>query len=263
MLGRDGTSNLGGGSCVRRGEGATPVRPSPNGTPMRRHVVLPVLLASTLGLAACGQAVDTASGDGATSPTAEAPDTSTAAPSATATAEPAATEPAATEPSAPATATEGDCSASGMTATEVTGTDLPDPTRDTAAFLLDAALRCDEQLLVTAATESGTRLTFGDAEPGAFFALPEGEEDLYATIVTLLSELTPATAEHTDPVVHVWPRVASEAFADDDAAWQEAVDAGLVTAEQAEQMRAGGSGYLGWRLGITATGDWAFLVAGD
>ena len=37
MLGRDGTSNLGGGSCVRRGEGATPVRPSPNGTPMRRH----------------------------------------------------------------------------------------------------------------------------------------------------------------------------------------------------------------------------------
>lgn len=227
---------------------------------MRRHLVLPVLLASTLGLAACGQVADTTSGAGTTAPTgaatspAAAPsDTPTAAPS------PTTTEPASTEPAA----SEGDCSASGMTAGTVTGTDLPDPTRATAEFLVDAALRCDEQLLVTAATESSTNLSFGDVEPGTFFALPEREEDLYATIVTLLTELTPATAAHADPAVHVWPRVATEEFADDDAAWQEAVDAGLVTATQAEQMRAEGSGYLGWRLGITVDGDWAFFVAGD
>ena len=225
---------------------------------MRRHLLLPVLLASTLGLAACGQAVDTASGDGTAAPTGTA--TSPAAePSPTATTEPTTTEPTTTEPAA----SEGDCSASGMTASSVTGTDLPDATVATAEFLLDAALRCDEQLLVTAATESSTNLSFGDVEPGTFFALPEGQEDLYATIVTLLTELPPATAANADPIVHVWPRVATEEFTDDDAAWQEVVDAGLVTATQAEQMREGGSGYLGWRLGITVDGDWAFFVAGD
>ena len=257
MLGRDGASNLGGGSCVERGEGAAPARPSRNGTPMRRHLVLPVLLASTLGLAACGQAVDTVSGGSTTSPA------GTSAPADVQADTPTPTATTTTEAAAPAPATEGDCSASGMATTGVAGTELPDPTRATAEFLLDAALRCDEQLLVTAATESSTTVTFGEVEPGTFFALPEREEDLYATIVTLLGDLTPATAAHADPAVHVWPRVATEAYADDDAAWQEVVDAGLVTAEQAEQMRAGGSGYLGWRLGITAAGDWAFFVAGD
>ena len=34
-------------------------------------------------------------------------------------------------------------------------------------------------------------------------------------------------------------------------------------AEQAAQMRAEGSGYLGYRLGIGASGQWMYLVGGD
>ncbi len=81
--------------------------------------------------------------------------------------------------------------------------------------------------------------------------------------MVLLTELPPAAQADTDPVAHVWPRVATEAFADDDAAWQEVVDAGLLEADQADRMRDAGAGYLGWRIGITTTGDWAFFVAGD
>jgi hypothetical protein len=32
---------------------------------------------------------------------------------------------------------------------------------------------------------------------------------------------------------------------------------------QIERIRRGGSGYLGYRIGITPTGDWQFFVAGD
>ena len=222
---------------------------------MRRHLVLPALLASTLGLAACGQVADTpAGGDTAApvaAPTTDVPTTET----------PADTDTPGTDPAAPEG--QADCSAGGRTQAPVTGTDLPEPTVTTAEFLVDAAVRCDEQLLATAATESGTKLTFGDADPTTFFGLPETEHDLYATIVTLLTELPPAAQAHTDPVAHVWPRVATEAFADDDAAWQEVVDAGLLEAGRADRMRQAGSGYLGWRIGITADGDWTFLVAGD
>ena len=232
---------------------------------MRRTLLLPFLLASTLGLAACGQAADTTS-DGDTAVPVAAP--TTAAPT---TAAPIADEPATEAPSedeAPGTERNapvagGDCSASGMTAAPVTGSDLPEATRATAEFLVDAAVRCDEQLLTTAATESGTTLSFADVDPTTFFGLPETEDELYATIVTLLSEVPQAAQAHTDPVAHVWPRVATEAFADDDAAWQEVVDAGLLEADEATRMREAGAGYLGWRIGITTTGGWAFLVAGD
>ena len=225
---------------------------------MRRHLVLPVLLSATLALAACGQAVDTTSGDGDTaspvaSPAPESPSTET--PTETPTPDPA------TDPTvAPV---EGDCSAAGLSVGAVAGDGLSEATLATAEFLVDAALRCDEQLLTTAATESGTTLTFGGADPTEFFGLPETEERLYATIVTLLTEVPPAERESTDPVAHVWPRVATEAFADDDTAWQEVVDAGLLEADEAEAMRAAGAGYLGWRLAIDATGSWTFLVAGD
>lgn len=232
---------------------------------MRRHLVLPVLLASALGLAACGQATDTtAGGDTATpvaAPTTDAPATDTPATDTPTTATPTETAAPGTDPVRPAV--EGDCSAAGLAPAPVAGTDLPEATVATAELLVDAALRCDEQLLTTAATESDTKLTFGDVDPTTFFGLPETEEDLYATIVTLLTELPPAVQAHTDPVAHVWPRVATEAFAADDAAWQEVVDAGLLEVDQAEQMREAGAGYLGWRIGITTDGDWTFFVAGD
>lgn len=223
---------------------------------MRGHLVLPVLVAAALGLTACGGDTDTTSPDG------------TASPSPTTTDAPASPDPAdsptdATEPTEQETVA-GDCSAAGMTADGADLARLPDQARAAAAFLLDAALRCDEQLLATAAFESGTTLTFGEADPYEFFGLPEQDEEIYAIIATLLTE-TPYAAEADDatPATFVWPRVHTSDWVDADQAWQEVVDAGLLTAAEADEMRAAGTGYLGWRLGITGEGDWQFFVAGD
>lgn len=40
-------------------------------------------------------------------------------------------------------------------------------------------------------------------------------------------------------------------------------DAGLYTEEELDLMRRGGGGYLGYRVSITADGDWILPVAGD
>lgn len=240
--------------------------PSRNGTTMRRPLVLPILLAASLGLAACGGAADTTA-DGTASP----------APSVGATSEPTGeptSEPTAAPTSAPAldptsepTATRpagADCSAAGVTGEVNGGATLPDAAAATAAFLLDAAVRCDEPLLVTAATESDTQILFGNADPSTFFGLPEDDEQVYGVIATLLTEVPHAAqADDSTPATFVWPRVATDDWAETDEAWQEVVDAGLLTEAQADEQRAAGSGYLGWRIGITGDGAWQFLTAGD
>lgn len=180
------------------------------------------------------------------------------------------TPPAETEDEATATptATEaavaGDCSAAGMSDAGADLANLPDEAGATATFLLDAALRCDEQLLATAAFESDARLTFGDADPYEFFGLPEDDQQVYAVIATLLAELPyAAEADDATPATFVWPRVHTGDWAESDEAWQEVVDAGLLTQAEADEQRAAGSGHLGWRLGISGDGTWMYLVAGD
>lgn len=226
---------------------------------MRPPLVVPILLASALGLAACGGGADT------TERPRQAP-TSEDSPSAEPTIEPTTaptTEPT-TEPTGVETAVAGDCSASGMSEDDADVADLPEEARATAEFLLDAALRCDEQLLATAAFESSTQLTFADADPYEFFGLPEDDEQVYSVIVTLLTEV-PYAAEGDDatPATFVWPRVQTSDWADADEAWQEVVDTGLLTASEADEQRAAGTGYLGWRIGISGDGTWRYFVAGD
>lgn len=174
-----------------------------------------------------------------------------------------ASSPSPTATPSPASTVGGpDCSTQGA-AVDVDLDALPRATRDTATFLLDAASRCDEPLLATAATESETTLSFGVADPYEVFALPEGDER-YVALVTLLTEVPwAAQADDADPATFVWPRVATQEWQDDDAAWQEVVDAGVLTADEASSQRDAGSGYLGWRIGITGDGTWTFFVAGD
>jgi hypothetical protein len=234
--------------------------PSRNGTTMRLPRLLPILLAASLGLTACGGGADPATDDGTTSPT----------PSATATTEPT-TEPTpdptaapTSEPTATTSPTSADCSAAGITGDVNGAATLPDEAAATAAFLLDAAVRCDEPLLVTAATESDTQILFGNADASTFFGLPEDDEQVYGVIATLLTEVPyAAQADDSTPATFVWPRVATGDRAEADEAWQEVVDAGLLTQTEADEQRAAGSGYLGWRIGITGDGDWQFLTAGD
>lgn len=232
-------------------------------------MMLRTLVASALvlGAVACGDATSADPAATETTPSeTTSPEPTAPAASPTPTDEPGTPVPTpAPTPTGEATtdpvAAEGDCSAAGMAGGEVG--QVPDDARATAEFLLDAALRCDEQLLATAASESNTTLTFGDTDPYEFFGLPD-EENEYATIVTLLTELPHAAeADDAKPGIFVWPRVATGDWADSDEAWQEVVDAGLLTQQLADDMRAAGSGYMGWRLGIRGDGNWMYFVAGD
>ena len=223
---------------------------------MRTALHTSLLVAVALAAAACG------GGDPdpiATSTSVPSPSSEAATPTPTPTASPVATPtpvPAVTTPAA-------DCSTQGA---DVSGADLdrlPAEARETATFLLDAANRCDEQLLATAAAESDTSLGFGGEDPHEAFGLPDGDER-YTALVTLLTELPyAAQADDATPATFVWPRVATGDWQDDDTAWQEPVDAGLLSAGEAAAMRDAGNGYLGWRIGIRGDGTWMFLVAGD
>ena len=234
---------------------------------MNTSLKLAFATASLAGLlVACGGTGDVsgpATGDTpSTDTSAPAPsdDATTEAPSDDATPD----EPASDTDPAPVVDGDVDCSAAGLELGDGFFLDLTEEAADSAEFILDAALRCDEQLLATAAAESGTELTFGSADPYEFFGLPEGDEPYYEIIARLLGETQPeGFAPRDDEMIWYWPAVATERGFDDAAAWEDLADAGLYTTEQIEAFRESGTGYLGWRLGIADDGTWMFFVAGD
>lgn len=182
-----------------------------------------------------------------------------AAPAPTTTPSQAPSESASTASPAPEV-TAGDCSGASLTGEAADFSGLPEGARRTAELLLDAVTRCDEQLLYTAATESGTNLSFGGATPDEVFALPEDEDQAYGTLARLLARTEGAYDEASG--LYVWPRLQLAANLGSDEAWQEVVDAGILTQELADSMRAAGE-YLGYRLGIAEDGTWQYFVAGD
>lgn len=217
-------------------------------------VALAVLLAACggTGVEPGGPAVSNSETAPATEPT--GPAASESAP----TTEPATSEPDASDPVA------ADCSAAGLDLGDGAFLDLTEDARATAELILDAALRCDEQILATAAFESDTGLTFGNADPYEFFGLPEQDDlQVYEVIARLLAETQPGEVYSEDHAIWVWPAVATAASVDDDNAWQDLAESGLYTAEEIEELRTQGDGYLGWRIGIADDGTWQYLVAGD
>lgn len=226
--------------------------------------LLPVLALAAL-LAACGGTGSGTAPIDATTPAtpsaSEPADDPTDAPTSEPTAEPTTdptSEPTDSEPVA------ADCSAGGLDLGDGAFLDLTEDASATAELLLDAALRCDEQILATAAAESETNLSFGGADPYEFFGLPEREdEQVYEVIARLLAETQPGEVYNDEHAIWVWPAVATAASVDDDAAWQDLADAGLYSNAEIEELRTQSDGYLGWRIGIDDAGTWMFLVAGD
>ncbi|SKC75103.1 hypothetical protein [Krasilnikoviella flava] len=164
----------------------------------------------------------------------------------------------------------GDCSAAGLDVPEPDVAELPEPVQDTARTLLEAATSCDDQALTTLAEAAGRHdLNWGGQPPRDTFALPDAEQDddVYAILARLLVGTTPCVIESQgdDGVerAYSWPRVnpgGCEATTED---WQDAVDAGAITAREAEEMRdAGRSGYEGWRVVIREDGGWMQFVDG-
>lgn len=142
----------------------------------------------------------------------------------------------------------------------VTVRGMPTATRTTARALIGAAVRCQSRELARRAERDRTRLSFGIVTPREFFALPE-KETKYRYLVDALVKSRPGYEKLSG--YYVWPRVSTAQGARDPKAWDEAVSAGLLTRAQARNMRAQGSGYLGWRVLIDADGGWGAFIAGD
>jgi hypothetical protein len=160
---------------------------------------------------------------------------------------------------APDGAVGADCSAQGARLTAQTVEGMPAEVAAARDLLLDAALRCDEQLLFTAIEESDAfTYSFGaSGDPlGYWWELEEAGEAPFLRLAEVLAT-TPSTTDGGE--LWVWPQVHTGRAEDTtDAAWAE-----LTWLEDPELARSADEGYLDWRVGITPDGQWRFFVRGD
>lgn len=198
-------------------------------------------LAAAVALSACGDGDGSATGGAATS-------------SATS---------SATTTSSPSTTTSGDpgCSAAGMVV-DATQEALPAVVAQKRGEIAAAAARCDYEALAGATAATFT-FTFGaEDDPAEFWADSEAAgEDVLGTLVGLLN-LEPATVDAGDSKIFVWPA----AFAYD--SWSDIPEderSALLEVYEAEDLEsfARFGSYVGYRVGIDASGRWIYFVAGD
>lgn len=154
------------------------------------------------------------------------------------------------------------CSAADLPAEPATDRDLPEPVAEMRDAIVAAATDCDFDRLAGLPQPGAFTYSFGDSgDPAAFWRRAEADSEPLAALVHFLNR--PFATRATDGVTqYVWPR----AYVYD--SW-EAVPAedrdGLrpvYDAEDFERFDQFGS-YTGYRIGITADGDWVFFVAGD
>lgn len=213
---------------------------------MKRRGGLTALALAVL-LAACGGGSDTRTGPGTPSST--------------------------TTPATTATRGGGaDCSAAGLNEDVSEPAGLPDAVATMRKEILNAAVRCDYELLEALALRGavGFQYSFGQQSPeGAaeFWREHEREGDpVLATMVKLLAlpYATTEVGQDERPADrgakrhYFWPSAHGERPSEAD--WDELES--VYPAAKVEEFRRHGS-YLGYRLAITGKGDWVYFVAGD
>ncbi|WP_131105093.1 hypothetical protein [Ornithinimicrobium sufpigmenti] len=132
---------------------------------------------------------------------------------------------------------------------------LPEATVAGASEVLELAAACDLAGLAALAERDETHLSFGVVSPQEAFSGEEGA-DRAAAAATLLTRFEPGQDAPDAP--YRWP---AELETEQD--WARLADTGLYSQEEVDLMRSSGIGYTGWRVGVDASGRWAFLVAGD
>ena len=137
--------------------------------------------------------------------------------------------------------------------------------------IIAAARRCDYATLVRLGNERGRGFTFSY---GATQTAPQfwraGERssvrprpmEALVKVLSLPHAAVTAGGRATTPArarFYVWPSAHRERATERD--WRALRT--LYTPQQIDRMRRGGTGYLGYRVGITPSGDWQYFVAGD
>jgi hypothetical protein len=166
-----------------------------------------------------------------------------------------------TEPAEP----QVECSTSGLRLT-LPEQDLPPAVADVRERTFAAAIACDYETLEQIALEKGEGFTFsfgGEGSPADYWREREEAGDAEPDTEPMRALATILTLPYTrnESGSYAWPTAYQESPSEAD--WQAIVDADLYTQEQIDQMKAGGTGYLGYRTAITTDGDWQFFVAGD
>lgn len=143
------------------------------------------------------------------------------------------------------------------------GADLPEAVAETRAAILEAALTCDFDRLAAVATEDFTYSFGGGNDPAGYWRDAEREgDDVLAILVRVLGmshgSLETELPSGEETRLYYWPG----AFGADptEEQWKEVGT--LYSAAEIEAMKDFG-GYVGYRVGITSTGEWLFFVAGD
>jgi hypothetical protein len=140
--------------------------------------------------------------------------------------------------------------------------ELPKPVADLRERLFAAAGECDyEQLSAIAQESEGFTYTFGGTEgaPAKFWR--EQEEGATGEPMYALQMVLSLPVARTEAGGYVWPSAHSPNATDED--WQALVDEGFYFTSDIEQMREGGTGYVGWRTAITPEGEWLYFAEGD
>jgi hypothetical protein len=157
----------------------------------------------------------------------------------------------------------GECSADGLDPAPEHQDGLPAAVAEMRARIRAAAVACDFDGLAALGEEGEFTYSFGESGDPAG-AWRDGEEDGARPLLFLavLLDAPHAAVDGGDEMQYVWP----SAFAYE--TWDEvppaARDALLTVYDRGalQQFSQFGS-YIGYRIGITAEGDWIFFVVGD
>jgi hypothetical protein len=210
--------------------------------------LLPAIALAALALAGCGS---NDSDDAATTVPPEATGAFTV------------TEAPPTTPADTAPEGEGACSTAGLKLT-LPEQELPAAVADVRKRVFDAAVACDYDTLEEIALEKGEGFTFsygGGTDASEYWRDVEENSTEQPKPMRSLATILTLPFTRNESGSYAWPTAYNENPTEE--AWRDLVYAGLYTAEQVEQMKTQGTGYLGYRTAITADGDWQFFVAGD
>ncbi len=159
---------------------------------------------------------------------------------------------------------EGGCSAAPLSETPVEQEGLPDAVAQMRQAIVEEAVACNFDQLEALALEGSPTFNYSFGEPseggtpGAFWEGAESQgENVLATLVRVLN-LNYREANG----IYYWPFAAALDPQDLSAADRAALD-DLLAQEPDIALWDEGTGYLGYRVGITQAGDWTFFVAGD
>ena len=155
-----------------------------------------------------------------------------------------------------------DCSAANLSAEPTSLPDLPGPVAEMRRSIVAAATACDFERLAELARAGSFSHSFGDdGDPAAFWRRAEADGEPLAALVHFLNRPF-ATRPAGDVTQYLWPR--AYGYESWTAVPAEARDElrPVYGTEDFKRFERFGS-YNGYRVGITAGGDWVFFIGGD